>query len=836
MMSAEKQTIPAVSFTYCKNFASAETKSASWASFASSVTRSIGYGSKEESIKRAMIIGGVREDETRGRADNVKTREIVTLDYDNLAGLSLADIELALELYMPNTSWLAYSTFRHTPESPRVRIMCPLSRTVSPAEYEAIVTAIAEAIDLGAPDPCSFTVSQGMFLASHMIGVEPWSAQGGTGALDVDAMGLIIKAQPDADQGDVFDLDIALAAQPLDITDEDVAALLENYPAQPLGYDDWYKVGMALHHQHAGSDAGLAIWDAWCAVDADRYKPNELPKKWRSFGGSASPVTMASIIKAAGGLKGGAVAVVPGGNVAQSLEDQAAAISSMAEYGDFKKRIQQMNAMQMPPDIRSMLAGIAHEVFAKGVGMGLREVKAAFKPIKATAPARDGDDVDQIDAPDWLADWCYHTVDNLFINASKPDLAINRQAFDIKFAGEKEPRDAEVSASTFAVDHVLIPNVDRLFFMPDTSERFCERNGHKALNTYRRGGVTPCETLDAEGQAVVDLFLAHIAWTFPDKAHQTLILDWMAHVYQNPGQRVNWALLIWGIQGSGKTLLFNILQRIIGSQNTKDVSPASISSAYNDWAVGGIVGCIEEIRISGQNKWGIMDMMKPAITNDMLAINPKGKTSYSGAPNFCSYMMLTNHQDAIPVSDGDRRFCVLFSAHHNKDDLEAGHGGEAGLSDYFKRLFGGCVDRRPDAMARFFTDYKISADFDYKGRAPRTGAFDEMLTANMSDEETMIRELIADHTSQVLSNDIICVTELKALAALHGDAELPSSGRLLGQLFREMGYSPVKSRVFKVLGTKHFVWVKKSKISDDDAKKRLRSFYDPSEEFKEVPF
>jgi hypothetical protein len=228
--------------------------------------------------------------------------------------------------------------------------------------------------------------------------------------------------------------------------------------------------------------------------------------------------------------------------------------------------------------------------------------------------------------------------------------------------------------------------------------------------------------------------------------------------------------------------------------------------------------------------------MKPAITNDFLAINPKGKTSYSGAPNFCSYIMLTNHQDAIPVSDGDRRFCVLFSAHHNKDDLEADHGGEAGLSDYFKRLFGGCVDRRPDAMARFFTDYKISADFDYKGRAPRTGAFDEMLTANRSDEETMIRELIADHTSQVLSNDIICVTELKALAALHGDAELPSSGRLLGQLLREMGYSPVGPRVFRILGTKHFVWVKKSKISDDDAKKRLRSFYDPSEEFKEIPF
>jgi len=833
MMSAEIKTAQVVSFTYCKNFASAETKSATWAQFANSVTKSIAYGSKEESIKRAMIIGGVREDEARGRADNVKTREIATLDYDNLAGLTLSDIELALELYMPKTSWLAYSTFRHTPESPRVRIMFPLSRTVSAPEYSAIVNSVVDALDLGPADPCSYTVSQGMFLASHQVGVDPWSAQGGSGALDVDKMGLIIKAQPETD---VFDLDLVVASQPLDITSDDVATLLENYPAEACDYNEWFRVGMALHHQYEGSDAGLAIWDAWCAVDADRYKPTELPKKWRSFGGSASPVTMASVIKAAGGLTGGAVAVSPGGDVAQSLEDQAGAISTMAEYAAFKKRIVAMSAVQMPPDIRSMLATIAHEVFAKAAGMGLREVKASFKPAKTGAGADNDGATEKTDAPEWLENWCYYTADNVFIDASNPALAIDGRGFDAKFAGESEPRAAEIRPSDFALNHVIIPTVDRLFFMPDTSERFCERNGFDALNTYRRGGVTPCETLDADGQGVVDLFLSHIAWTFPDKAHQTLILDWMAHVYQNPGQRVNWALLIWGIQGSGKTLLFNILQRLIGSQNSKDVSPSSLKGDFNDWAVGGIIGCIEEIRLAGQNKWAIMDVMKPAITNDLLAINPKGKTSYSAAPNFCSYLMLTNHQDAIPVSDGDRRFCVLFSAHHTKEDLEADHGGAQGLSDYFKRLFDGCVNRRPDAMARFLTDYDISADFDHKGRAPRTGGFDEMIEANRSDEENTVRELITDHGSPILSNDIICVTELKAQAMLAEGAELPTSKRLLGQLLREMGYQPVGTKVFRVLGTKHYVWVKSRKISDDEAKNRVREFYAPSDEFADVPF
>ena len=198
-------------------------------------------------------------------------------------------------------------------------------------------------------------------------------------------------------------------------------------------------------------------------------------------------------------------------------------------------------------------------------------------------------------------------------------------------------------------------------------------------------------------------------------------------------------------------------------------------------------------------------------------------------------MMLTNHQDAIPVNDGDRRFCVLFSAHKDVESLEADHGGSHGLSEYFKRLFDGCVNRRPDAVARFLTDYKISAAFDYKGRAPRTGAFDEMVEANRSDEEDMVRELIEDHGSPILSKEVICVTELKAAVMEHGDAELPTK-RALGQLLREMGYSPVGPKCYRVKGVKHYVWRKGAKTTDRIAKKMVRDFYDPSGEFADVPF
>jgi hypothetical protein len=818
-----------IKFTYCKNFAHAETKEVEWDDFSRVAVKSVGFDTKEQSIQRAAIVGGVRADETAGRAENIAARTMASLDYDDLpAGTTIEDVELALSLSL-DCAFTAYSTFRHAPNVPRFRVFVPLSRPVAPDEYPSIVDAIAHTIGLSGLDDCSYTVNQIMFLASHKHGTEPWSlSQDGEPWGVADApVGGIVRAEREDD-----DLSIAVINQPLDITPDEVDAILENHPPHDLDYDDWLRVGMAIYHQTEGR--GYEKWLRW-SEQSPKHDARQMKTKWRSFGGSSNPVTMRSIIKATGGMAKGAV-VTADSDVALSLEAEAEQVSDRGTYSAFKKRVQALNEIQLSPDIRSLLAKTVHEVYAKDAGMGLREVKASFKPIKASRWAA-GADGDTVEMPEWLDGWCYHTADNLFVNVENPALAINDRGFNAKFAHKQDVIAAEMSASDYAIRHIHIPTVDRLFFMPDTAELFCERNGFQALNTYRRKGVTPCETLegDTDAQMVVDLFMQHLAWTFPKEEEQRLVLDWMAHVYQNPGQRVNWALLIWGIPGSGKTLLFNILQRVIGPENTKDVSPSSIKTDYNDWAVGGIVGCIEEIRISGQSKWAVMDIMKPAITNDFLAINPKGKTSYSGAPNFCSYMMLTNHQDAIPVNDADRRFCVLFSAHNDTQAMEATHGGPEGLAAYFRSLFDGCVNRRPDAMARLLADHKISPTFDHKGRAPRTEAFKKMVDANVSDEHQIILDMIEDHQSDILNDRIICVTELRAQAAMNAESELPT-GRALGQILREMGYQPVGPKYYRVRGLKHFVWVRSGRIDEDEAKNLVRGFYDTASDFADVPF
>jgi len=62
-------------------------------------------------------------------------------------------------------------------------------------------------------------------------------------------------------------------------------------------YDDWIRLGMALHHETGGSLEGLAFWSEW-SKSSPKFRPGD-PEvhamKWASFGNSPTPVTVDSL-------------------------------------------------------------------------------------------------------------------------------------------------------------------------------------------------------------------------------------------------------------------------------------------------------------------------------------------------------------------------------------------------------------------------------------------------------------------------------------------------------------------------------------------------------------
>ena len=103
------------------------------------------------------FVGGVLKDGVRS-AVTVVVRSLLTLDVDN-ASLTFLDEYLALSPY----ETLIYTTHGHMPSAPRYRLVIPLTRDVSPEEYNAITRFFAAEQGMEMFDTCSFTPSQLMF-------------------------------------------------------------------------------------------------------------------------------------------------------------------------------------------------------------------------------------------------------------------------------------------------------------------------------------------------------------------------------------------------------------------------------------------------------------------------------------------------------------------------------------------------------------------------------------------------------------------------------------------------------------------------------------------------
>ncbi len=100
----------------------------------------------------------------RRKANNVTGRDLITLDLDNIPPGGTDDVLRRVDAL--GCGYCVYSTRKHQPAAPRLRIVLPLDRTVSAEEYEPIARKMAEYIGLEFADPTTFEVSRLMYWPS----------------------------------------------------------------------------------------------------------------------------------------------------------------------------------------------------------------------------------------------------------------------------------------------------------------------------------------------------------------------------------------------------------------------------------------------------------------------------------------------------------------------------------------------------------------------------------------------------------------------------------------------------------------------------------------------
>ena len=116
---------------------------------------------KQDEIKDVggFILGTLKGG--RRKKDCVLTRSGLCLDMD----YAMPDTIEQIEMFFSFKCWF-YSTHKHTPDKPRLRLIIPLAREVSPDEYSAIARKIAEEIGIELFDDTTYEPSRLMYWPS----------------------------------------------------------------------------------------------------------------------------------------------------------------------------------------------------------------------------------------------------------------------------------------------------------------------------------------------------------------------------------------------------------------------------------------------------------------------------------------------------------------------------------------------------------------------------------------------------------------------------------------------------------------------------------------------
>lgn len=110
------------------------------------------------------FVGG-RLSGSRRKADNVLDRCIVTLDFDHVPAHGVEAIFDKLEAL--NCGYCVYSTRKHRPEAPRLRVLIVLDSEISAEEYTVLSRILAQKIGMEWADPTTFEAHRLMYWPSR---------------------------------------------------------------------------------------------------------------------------------------------------------------------------------------------------------------------------------------------------------------------------------------------------------------------------------------------------------------------------------------------------------------------------------------------------------------------------------------------------------------------------------------------------------------------------------------------------------------------------------------------------------------------------------------------
>jgi hypothetical protein len=303
--------------------------------------------------------------------------------------------------------------------------------------------------------------------------------------------------------------------------------------------------------------------------------------------------------------------------------------------------------------------------------------------------------------------------------------------------------------------------------------------GHRRYaNLYRDDSAPPMPMpMTTADWDAVEVVKHHFEVLVPDERTRELLLSWIAFCVQNPGVKIRWGVYLHGVEGVGKTTLLELMALAMGESNVSVVNGDSLQSAFNDWAAGHAVICVEEMRQSGINRHQTMNRIKPLLTNDMIDLQRKFKNKVT-VPNTSNYLLTSNFLDGAPISEGDRRYMFISSP------VTTAQMRQLQADGHYERLYA-AMRTRPGAMRYWLMHYQMHPEFSANNRAPDTATKAIVIELSKSDAEVAAEGLIESGCTGVCKEVVSSAHLTRAL----GNMGIPINTRTVNAVLQKLGYS-----------------------------------------------
>lgn len=622
------------------------------------------------------------------KAKNAKPPYLVVLDVDHPA-LDPVDAAMALlEAGVPN---LVYTTYSHTEEEPRYRIVTPIIVDDRDA-YQHIATALFSIIGVSGKDVSTETwaIHSGFYvpvakpqawwcnlLSTPDLPEMTWEppslpfVEGSEGGEDEEEGRVCGNLQPSSSSAP---LPTTPPIEPLD--PERAESALGAIPCDELDYQQWIDLGMAL--ESTGHEDAFSLWDAWSRTDSARYDSTLLYEKWQGFSGDQGGITIATLFRVA--------------------TDHGWVPPRDTAFDDFADLTDEDHADAARTDNGSPLT-----IGINGLEQSIDELNIDHSLVILGSDARV---IRTDDRDDSLSEMKVRTFKDLYVNRRFAALSAAGTPTTVNLGDEwmKSPRRRTYHKAAFR------PSGD----VYDDTFNYWQ-------GWQWRDVTMPSDAIQSKCGVILDHVKEVICSGNQD--HYDWVIAWMAQLVQEPGTKPGTAVILRSGEGTGKGALGTTLHKMCGAYGMYVSQARHLTGNFNDHLKRCVFLFADEIDFGTKKKGQASGVLKSLITEPQFLVESKGIDARQ-QENYVRVFMCSNQAFVVPAGPSARRYTVLDVSEHRVGQLQV----------YFRDLWKQVNGDGPKALFCYLKDLDRGSLPD-PGQPLRTGALMDQKLMGLDDFE-----------------------------------------------------------------------------------------------------